>query len=38
MNNVLTFILAFAMGWWLAPALTDIVKKIREEIEEWRYK
>jgi hypothetical protein len=38
MNTALTFILAFGLGWWLAPALTDIVKKIREEIEEWRYK
>jgi hypothetical protein len=36
MNTALTFILAFGLGWWLAPALTDISRKAIQEFKEWR--
>jgi hypothetical protein len=37
MNTVLTFIVAFGLGWWLGPAFTDIAIKVWHEIKLWRH-
>ena len=33
---VLTYIVGFVMGWFFAPAFTDISKKVWQEIKDWR--
>ena len=38
MNSVLSFIAGLSLGWFLAPAFTDIIRKIIQEIKDWRYR
>lgn len=35
---MINFIVGFALGWWLAPGLTDIAKKVIQEIKDRRYR
>jgi hypothetical protein len=34
----LELIAGMVFGWWLGPAFTQIIKNIKQEIEEWRYR
>lgn len=38
MSDALSFIIGMLIGWWLGPAFGQIVKNIKDEINEWRYK
>jgi hypothetical protein len=38
MSSTIGFILGLGLGWWLAPGLTDIAKKVIEEIKDRRYR
>ena len=38
MNSVLAVAAGIGLGWWLGPALTDISRKVIQEIKDWRYR
>ena len=38
MNSFLAVAAGIGLGWWLGPALTDISRKVIQEIKDWRYR
>lgn len=36
MRDFISFVAGLGIGWWLAPALTDISRKAIQEFKEWR--